>query len=140
MSKQKKSLEAITRSPKDIHVLLVDDEQDQTEVLQRSLVRLGYQVTVHNDPLKALKSFKPGRFDIAIIDIRMPVMNGFQLLKRLKKIDINLRACLLTAFELIEEDMASNQIAPNSIECYMKKPIHISEFTKKVTSMLEDTR
>src|SRR5919197_1396559 len=84
MSKQSKKLEAVSRSPRDTHVLLVDDEEDITEMLARSLKRLGYRVTAFNSSTKALQSFKPGLFDLAIIDIRMPEMNGFQLLKHFK--------------------------------------------------------
>lgn len=137
MSKHTRKLEAVSRSPRDAHVLLVDDEEDITEVLARSLTRLGYRVTTHNSPIKALKAFKPGMFDLAIIDIRKPEMNGFQLLKRFKEIDKKLKVCMLTAFELIEEDLKENEISPENIECFLKKPILLSELRKKVSTLLE---
>jgi two-component system OmpR family response regulator len=137
MSKHSKKMEAVIRSPVDLHVLVVDDEEDVTEVLAQALTRNGYLVTVYNSPVKAMQSFRPGMFDLAIIDVRMPEINGFQLLKRFKAIDKNLKVCLITAFELVEEDLIGNDLAPNNIECFMKKPILLSEFIKKVTTLLE---
>ena len=138
MSKHHKKIEAIARASKQAYVLLVDDEEDVTDILAKLLTRNGHLVTVYNNSVKALESFKPGKYDLAIIDIRMPVLNGFQLVKSLKEIDSSLRICYLTAFEVIDEEMAGNDISHESVDCFMKKPIHVSDFIKKVNSQLED--
>jgi DNA-binding response OmpR family regulator len=127
----------ISRSAKVAHILIVDDEEDITELLQRVLKRSGYKVTSYVDPTKALEEFRPGRFDLALLDIRMPGINGFELLKQIKLVDKTLKACFLTAFELETDDFVQNGISEDSIKCFIKKPIHLSDFTKKVSALLE---
>ena len=56
-------------------------------------------VTTFNDPVEALSRFKPGLYDLMIIDIRMPGMNGFQLYHKIRHIDHKVKVCFLTAFE-----------------------------------------
>ena len=137
MSKHSKKLEAISRPAKVSHILIVDDEEDIAELLQRTLTRVGYKVTSYVDPSKALEEFMPGHFDLALLDIRMPGINGFELLKQIKMLDKNLKTCFLTAFELEKDDLIQHGIPEDSIQCFIKKPIHLSEFTKKVSALLE---
>jgi two-component system catabolic regulation response regulator CreB/two-component system response regulator ChvI len=81
VAKHTKKLETVSRASKVAHILIVDDEDDITELLQRTLMRIGYKVTSYVDPSKALEEFKPGHFDLALLDIRMPGINGFELLR-----------------------------------------------------------
>ena len=137
MSKHKKNLEAVSRSAREARILIVDDDEDITELLQRTLKRVGYIVTSYNSPFKAIEEFRSGKFDLALLDIRMPGMNGFELLKGIKKLDANLKCCFLTAFGIEEEDFVKNDVPARSIDCFIKKPIHLPEFTQKVNSLLE---
>jgi two-component SAPR family response regulator len=59
----------------------------------------GFEVDSYNDPLLALSSFKPNFYGLALLDIRMPKMNGFELYKEIKDIDNKIEACFITAFE-----------------------------------------
>jgi two-component system response regulator ChvI len=80
---------------------LVDDELDITLTLKIALEESGFlQVEAFYDPVLALLRFKAGAYDLAILDIRMPEMNGFQLFRKLREIDNNLKICFLTAAEL----------------------------------------
>ena len=139
MSKHTKRLEAVSRSSREAHILIVDDDEDITELLQRILKRAGYRVTSYNSSSQALKEFRAGMFDLALLDIRMPGLNGLELLKGIKKLDENLKCCFLTAFEIAKEDFAQNDIPAKTIDCFIKKPIHLPEFTKKVNTLLEET-
>jgi len=67
--------------------LVVDDEADITAVMRRGLEKEGFGVDTFNDPLEALSDFKPGVYDLALLDIRMDKMNGFELFRALQKID-----------------------------------------------------
>src|SRR5439155_24994682 len=67
------------------HILIVDDEQDITAALKLGLERAGFSIDVSNDPRTALGQFESLKYDIAILDIRMPGLNGFQLYRELKK-------------------------------------------------------
>ena len=137
MAKHTKKLETVSRASKVAHILIVDDEDDITELLQRTLMRIGYKVTSYVDPSKALEEFKPGQFDLALLDIRMPGINGFELLRQIKTLDKNLKTCFLTAFELEKNDFVQHGMPTDTIDCFIKKPIHLSEFTKKVSMLLE---
>ena len=139
MSKHSKKLEAVSKSTKQVHILLVDDEEDIAELLQRTLKRMGHMVTVYNDPSMALEEFRAGKFDLALLDIRMPGMNGYELLKRIRRLDKHLKCCFLTAFEIHKDDFAQHDIPAETIDCFIKKPVHLTEFTKKVNAILEGT-
>ena len=91
------------KSPKG-RILLVDDEQDITTIAKKGLQRSGFEVDTFNNPLEALSSFKDNQYDVALLDIRMPSMNGFDLYKKLRKIDSNIKVCFITAFEMYEEE------------------------------------
>ena len=78
-------------------ILLVDDEQDVLLTFQLILVHEGYKVYPFDNPLDALSSFKIGLYDLAILDIKMPKMNGFQLYEEIKKIDCSVKVCFITA-------------------------------------------
>lgn len=137
MSRHNKKSEAVALSSKIAHVLIVDDEQDITDLMQNSLSRTGIKVTTYNDPLKAIQNFRPRQYDLAIFDVRMPGMNGFDLFKSIKELDHNLKICFLTAFELQKDDFSRNSIDPETVNCFIKKPIRISEFLKRVQCLLE---
>ncbi|MGB7952677.1 MAG: response regulator [Candidatus Nitrosopolaris sp.] len=69
--------------------------------LKRALIDNGIeQVETANDPLLALKNFKAGSYDLLIIDVVMPEMDGFSLYEETRKIDNKLKVCFITAFEV----------------------------------------
>ena len=84
-------------------VLVVDDEKDLNLLLKIVLEDNGFEVNTFNDPLLALDNFKSGLYDLAILDVIMPQMNGFDLCKKIKMIDKKIKICLLTASELYKE-------------------------------------
>jgi DNA-binding response OmpR family regulator len=63
-------------------ILIVDDEPDITSTFDMILQMNGFGVDTYNDPLLALSDFKPGLYGLALLDIRMPKMNGFELYKK----------------------------------------------------------
>ena len=78
-------------------ILLVDDEKDVLLVFQLILGKAGFKVYPYDNPLDALASFKSGLYDLAILDIKMPKMDGFQLYEEIKKIDSSVKVCFITA-------------------------------------------
>jgi two-component system, OmpR family, response regulator ChvI len=85
-------------------VLLVDDEPDIVTSVKLGLERRGLTVDAFDDPLVALREFKPNTYDFAILDIRMPKMNGFELYREILKRDGNVRVRFFTAFEEYREE------------------------------------
>src|ERR687886_1499179 len=78
-------------------ILIVDDEPDITSSFDMILQMNGFEVDTYNDPLLALSNFKPNSYGLALLDIRMPKMNGFELYKKIKDIDKNVEVCFITA-------------------------------------------
>src|SRR4029078_8279251 len=81
-------------------ILIVDDETDVVIPLKFGLEVNGFVVETYNNPLKALSDFRANSYDLLLLDIEMPEMNGFELYSRLQQIDHNVKICFITAFEL----------------------------------------
>ncbi|HEY6669290.1 MAG TPA: response regulator [Candidatus Nitrosopolaris sp.] len=74
-------------SSQEKRIFVVDDEIDITTVSKLGLEEADLQVEVYNDPLLALSDYKPGIYDLLLLDIKMPKMNGFELYKKIKDIE-----------------------------------------------------
>jgi DNA-binding response OmpR family regulator len=118
-------------------ILLVDDQVDITDALKMGLEIQGFQVDTFNDPEVALKSFKQGQYDVAIIDIRMPKMDGFDLYRRIRKIDRETRVAFLTAFEVYREEFEKKFPELNG-DVLLKKPITIAKLSAKLNELILD--
>ena len=98
-----------------------------------------------NDPIQALSDFKTGLYDLALIDYKMPNMNGFELYREIRKIDDKVKVCFVTAFEVYYEEL-KNRFQPSSIaspehkeedvRCFLQKPIDIDELIKRIKEEL----
>jgi CheY-like chemotaxis protein len=121
------------------HILLVDDE-DIARLFKRALERAGFIVDMYNDPLQSLSNYRTGIYDLLLLDIKMPEMNGFELYKRIKQIDDNSKICFMTAFEEYYDEF--REIFPDlkDKECFIRKPISINDLIKSVKSHLNYPR
>ena len=120
-------------------ILVVDDEPDVTYTLKATLEATGFfDIYPFNDPNLALSNFRPNIYDLAILDIRMPQMNGFELFHEIRKIDENVKVCFLTAVsELTEYSTAIEKISPPlDKNCIIKKPIDNIELAKQINRIL----
>jgi DNA-binding response OmpR family regulator len=117
-------------------IILVDDDPDIVQVLGRALKVKGMQVDAYTCPQEALQSFKPDAYDLAILDIRMPAMTGFQLYREIKKVDSAISVCFLSAFEIQPNEFRSVFPSMNGIKTIIKKPISINELLKQITPFL----
>ena len=126
-----------------IRVLVVDDEYDVTYSLKTCLEGTGLiQVDGFIDPIKALANFKPDTYDLVILDIRMPVMNGFELYQKLKVVDDNVTVCFLTAVHNLREYEKDyphiiEAIERNEIKCFMDKPVGSEQLIKMVSRTIK---
>ena len=116
-------------------ILLVDEEPDITSTFKTGLEEKGFDVDAFNDPLLALSKFKAGMYDIVLLDIRMPNMDGFDLYKELQRIDSKTKVCFVTAFEVYYE--ALRELFPDSrVECFIRKPVGIDELVGHINKEL----
>ncbi len=112
-----------------LRVLLVDDESDIVSVLKRGLELKGFEVDGFTDPQKALEKFRPNYYDVLVTDIRMPVMNGFQLCRKVQEKDPKVRVVFLSAFDIYAEE--ANMMFPTlRSKSFVKKPIGYDQLAK----------
>jgi two-component system, OmpR family, response regulator ChvI len=119
-------------------VVIVDDEPDITTVLKRGLEPNGFAVDAFNDPQVALNSFKPDYYDLMIIDIRMPKLNGFDLYREVRKKDPKVKVCFLTAFEIYYEEF--RKMFPTiDVKAFVRKPVSIATLVKQINMTIESS-
>ena len=127
-----------------IRILLVDDdpdilltfktglENDKNRVLDEGVK---VQVDTFADPKQALSSFKTGVYDLLLLDIRMPDINGFELYRELNKIDDKPKVCFITAYELYYETLKKD-FPMLDVGCFIRKPISIEDLALKISEEL----
>jgi two-component system response regulator ChvI len=121
-----------------IRLLVVDDELDITRTMKKGLELLGvFSVDTFNDPVIGLSNFKAGTYDMLILDIRMPKMNGFELYREIIKKDSGARVCFITAFEINHNEF--RKMFPSiDVNCFIKKPISVVELASLVKKTLNE--
>jgi two-component system response regulator ChvI len=118
-------------------ILVVDDEPDLTQVSTLALEYHGFKVDAFNDPQEALSMYKPGLYDLVILDIKMPKMDGFELYHEIKKKDNNANVCFLTASELYYEEFRKKEASALDRNLFIRKPIENEELVKQITKMIK---
>jgi DNA-binding response OmpR family regulator len=118
-------------------ILAVDDSPDITLTVMVGLEASGpFEVQTFNDPGLALSSFRPGLYDLALLDMRMPKMYGHELYDKMKKIDGRLKVCFMTATYLNYEALRA-AFPTIEIECYIQKPVEIKDLVRRINAELE---
>src|SRR5438034_9986241 len=121
-------------------ILIVDDDPDITTIFKKALMDEGFeQVEAINEPLLALKNFKAGSYDLLIIDIVMPQMDGFGLYEEIRKIDSKVRVCFITAYEVNYQALRAVFPDATTIEdigCFIRKPIEVDDLIKHIEAEL----
>jgi len=123
--------------------MIVDDEPDITLSIEQSLKETGlFDVFKFNNSLEVLSNFKSGMYDLLIFDVRMPEMDGFELLREVRKVDDKVRICFLTALsELKGYESSISQVCPTLNEDYIiRKPIDNKELVRRVNHILNSDR
>ena len=118
-------------------ILVVDDEPDLTQVSTLALEYHGFKVDSFNDPQEALSKFEPGLYDLVILDIKMPKMDGFELYHEIKKKDNNAKVCFLTASELYYEEFRKKEYYALDRNMFIRKPIENEELVKEINKMIK---
>jgi DNA-binding response OmpR family regulator len=120
-----------------IKILIVDDEDDITSSFKRILEIHGFEVDAYNDSMLALSKFKANYYDIALFDIKMPYIDGFDLYKKIKEIDDNIRICFLTASEAYYQQFREKDYSQLGRDLFIQKPIELEELLKRIEYVLK---
>ena len=119
-------------------ILVVDDEPDNASIFTMGLEDEGYEVDMFTDSPLALSMVQAGKkYDLLILDIQMPDMNGFDLYEEVKKIDNKVKVCFLTAFgEGYTEEFGRRFPSSSPDINFIRKPIRVNDLVKKVNEMI----
>jgi two-component system, OmpR family, response regulator ChvI len=118
-------------------ILVVDDDANITLLIKDGLERRGFYIESYNDPQVALQEFKPGFYDLMLVDIRMPKLDGFEFYLAVRKNDIKVKVCFITAFAISYEEIG-NILPPELVarQNIIHKPIGIKEHENKINVIL----
>ena len=115
-------------------ILIIDDDHDITNLFRLFLEHDGYKVDTFLDPIDALYYFRRNVYDLVLLDLKMPKINGMLLYQKLKNIDSDLLFCFITANKEYIEHLKKNN--PDIEKIVIYKPIHLSELREKIHLLL----
>ncbi len=117
-----------------INILLVDDEIEFVETLAKRLNKRGFNVSYVTSAKEAIKRIKNEPYDVAIIDVRMPEMDGITLLGEIKQMQPLLEVLLLTGYASIQSGIEGMKKGAFD---YLMKPTDMDELVKKIRDAYE---
>jgi two-component system, OmpR family, response regulator len=110
-------------------ILVVEDEEKIARVLELELEYEGYSVTKVMDGLEALEAYRTGSWDLILLDVMLPGLSGIELLRRIRKNDLNTPVILLTAKSSVEDKVSGLDLGAND---YITKPFQIEELLARI--------
>lgn len=118
-------------------ILIIDDDPDITLTFKKGLEMQNqedykiYEVQVYNDPIFALSEFKRDFYDLLLVDINMPKMNGFEFAKAVLALDVNVKLCFMSSGQINQE--ALRELYPAvGIGCFIIKPVTLNDLIRRV--------
>lgn len=120
------------------NIMIVDHEDDINLLFTMLLCGEGYNVEAFTDPAMAIMKFENGLYDLLIVDILLPKMDGFELYERLRRFDKEVKVCFLTAGEINYEQFKKAASFPEitTENCFIKIPIENNVLIRKVKNIL----
>ena len=141
---QEQQIQKEKLSPNVKRILVVDDDPDITITFKKGLEEenendgneIAFQVFTYNSPILALTEFKINFYDLLLIDVNMPRMNGFEFSEKILELDLNVRICYISAGEMNIEALRE-QYKSLSLGCFITKPVSLENLVRRVKSELE---
>ena len=122
-------------------ILLVDDEPDITFTIKSIMEENDFKVDSFTDSISALDNYQNNFYDLVILDIKMPKMDGFQLYIKIREQDPKVKICFLTASELYYEKFRKiySELDKTINEDYfIQKPINVEDLVKHLIRIINN--
>ncbi|QSZ26698.1 response regulator transcription factor [Aceticella autotrophica] len=116
-----------------MRILVVDDEPHLSDILKKALKQEGYSVDIAQDGLDGLELAKMNIYDVIVLDIMLPKIDGIQILNKLRNLKINTPVLMLTAKDTTEDKIKGLDTGADD---YMTKPFEISELMARIRALL----
>ncbi|MDP9498687.1 MAG: response regulator [Thermoproteota archaeon] len=118
--------------------MLVEDEDDIVLLFKMILESdVGLKVDSYTEPFSALNNFRSGQYDLIMIDIALPRMNGIELYYKIRKLDNKVKICFLTAGEMYYEEIRKQVFPELEANCFIRKPVANEDLIRSVKNILE---
>lgn len=116
-----------------MRILIVEDEFNLADVIRKSLEKEKYVIDISGDGEEALYNIRSNIYDLVILDVMLPGMDGFEILKKMCEEDIASKVIMLTAKSTLDDKLEGLQNGAND---YITKPFHIEELVARVNIQL----
>jgi CheY-like chemotaxis protein len=128
-------------------ILVIDDDLDSAIAIRTCLESYpkknargsGFQtmeVTMYSNPVTALVEFKPYYYDLVLVDINMPTVNGYELVEKITRLDLNIKVCFMSSGELNYEAIREINHPTKSFGCFISKPATAEYLVNRVAQEL----
>ena len=115
-------------------IMIIDDDKDITNLFATFLEHNGYIVDAYTNPIEAFNIFRKNSYDLIVLDLKMPKMDGMTLYRKIKEIDGKVIICFTTADINYIEDLREGIIDIEKIVLY--KPVLLKDLKNKIDSLL----
>jgi DNA-binding response OmpR family regulator len=128
-------------SPNHKRIMLIEDEADILILFKMILESdVGVNVDSFTEPFSALNNFRSGLYNLIMIDIVLPKMNGFELYHKIRKLDNKVKICFLTASDMYFEEIRKDTFPELDTNHFIRKPISNEDFIQRVEDLLTDNQ
>lgn len=114
-------------------ILLVEDEKNLSAVLIKGLKKLSYAVDAAYDGEEALELIEINSYDLVILDLNLPVLDGLEVLRQVRKIQKEIKILILSARNLVEDKIQGLDLGAND---YLEKPFDFQELAARIRNLL----
>lgn len=120
---------------KKVRILIVDDDPDVCEYLERFLSKDGYEVTTIGNPTKVLDELKDKTYQIIVLDLKMPGLSGEQLLRQIRGVDSDICIIIYTGYPSVDSAVETMK---QHVFDYIKKPFNIEDFRAVIRRAIQE--
>ena len=119
-------------------LLIVDDDNEILKTMKQILEDKGFLVYPFSNPLEAISAFNPGLYDLLLIDVKMPQMNGFEFYQQIRKRNKNrdIKTCFITEYDVYYESL-KKEFPGLNVGCFIRKPVKAEELANKINEELQ---